>query len=225
MEFNINQFVQELDYKLNVFELKEATFQCNKFVKFLLLSNEAISLGKAEKVLQLLRNKRMFPAMQKVADVLLQTGRMSYKIQRQYAQSLIDSSKYTAAVCILQNLIANTSNSLPSDVFARSENAEANGLLGRVYKQLYINAGNPSNPQCIHFLSSAVNAYYKVYLADNTKTWHAINTVALLKRAERDKVEVSLKVDSHQLSTEILTFIKSRYNEDKADAWDFGDSG
>jgi len=221
MEFEINQFVQELDYKLNIFDLNQATLQCECFVKFLLQSNEAIPLAKAEKVLQLLRSKRMFAVMQKVADTLLQTGRISYKIQRQYAQSLIDSGNYTAAVYILQNLIANTSSSLPSDVLALSENAEANGLVGRVYKQLYVNANNASNAQCMHYLSLAVNAYYKVYLADNTKTWHGINTVALLKRAGRDKVVIPLRVDSHQLATEILTFIQGRYNKDAADAWDF----
>jgi V8-like Glu-specific endopeptidase len=221
MEFEINQFVQELDYKLNVFDLKEAALQCDKFIKFLLQANEAIPLGKAEKVLQLLRNKRMFAVMQKVADTLLQTGRISYKIQRQYAQSLIDSGNYTAAIYILQNITENTSKALPSDVLALAENAEANGLVGRVYKQLYVNANNPSNPQCNHYLSLAVNAYYKVYLADNTKTWHGINTVALLERAGRDKVVIPLKVDAQRLSTEILVFIQNKYNEDTADAWDF----
>ena len=221
MEFEINKFVQELEYKLNIFDLKEAELQCSSLVRFLQQSNSAIPLAKTEKVLQMLRNKRLFAVMQKVADTLLQTGRISYKIQRQYAQSLIDTGNYTAAIYILQNLIISTSNSLPSDLLALSENAEAKGLVGRVYKQLYVNANNPSNPQCFHYISLAANAYYEIYSADNTKTWHGINTVALLDRARRDKVVLPLKVNTIELATEVLDYIQNRYNNDAADAWDF----
>src|SRR5438128_1989912 len=128
MALDINQFVQELDYKLNVFELKESASQCNNLVKFLLHLNESVPLAKAEKILQMVLNKRMFAVMQKVANTLLLTGRVSYKIQRQYAQSVIDSGNYTGAIYLLQHLISNTSNAVPSDISARSENAEAKGL-------------------------------------------------------------------------------------------------
>ena len=91
MPFDTNQFVHDLDYKLNVFALSEATDLCEKFVTVLRQSNESIPLERAEKALKLLRRKRMFDVTQKVADTLLQTGRITYNIQRQYAQALIDS--------------------------------------------------------------------------------------------------------------------------------------
>jgi Trypsin-like peptidase domain len=221
MEFDINQFVQELEYSLNVFDVSNASSQCDRLISFLIQSDESVPLAKAEKILQLLRNKRMFAVMQKVADTLLQTGRNSYKIQRQYAQSLIDSGNYTAAIYILQNLITTTSGVLPPNDLASSENAEAKGLVGRAYKQLYVNAKNASNPKCIEYITFATTSYYQVYSADKTKNWHGINTVALLERAKRDKIQLSLCKDPLQLAEEILNNIQIKYNSDNADAWDF----
>lgn len=68
----------------------------------------------------------------------------------------------------------------PSD----SEWPEIQGLLGRTYKQLYVeNPGQPEN------LRKAIRYYYGVYKADpKSYLWQGINTVACLARAERDKV-------------------------------------
>lgn len=221
MDFDINKFVEQLDATLAVFDLAAATSACDCFVRFLVQSQKAIPLEKAEKTMLLLRNKRLFAVMQKVGDTLLQTNRISHKIQRLYAQSLIDSGHYTAALFVLQNIIANTAHALPTDLTALAESVQAKGLAGRVYKQLYVNAANPSNPLCLRYLSLAANAYHEVYAADNTQIWHGINTVALLERAKRDKVELSLKIDSLRLAGDILSSVQSRYDEEKANAWDF----
>jgi len=221
MKFEIDEFVRDLDYHLNIFDLNKAKLQCDLFVDFLMQSNESFPLEKAERVLKMLRKKRMFELMQKVADILLQTGRISFAIQNQYAQSLVDTGNYTAAIYVLNDLVEKTALAPPSDTNALLENCNAKGLIGRVYKQLYVNANNTTNPQCIRYLSLAATAYYGVYSADDTKHWHGINTVALLERARRDKVEISLKLDSLQLAKEILSRIQTKYNENTAVAWDF----
>lgn len=221
MEFDINKFVQELDYKLNIFSIAEATIDCEGLIKFLLESPQPIPLCKAEKILQLLRNKRMFLVMQKVADILMQTNRISHKIQRQYAQSLIDSGNYTAPIFTLQHIINNTTNTLASDTDAQLEYTEAKGLIGRVYKQLYINANAPANSQCIHYITQATRAYYEVYSIDKSKVWHGINVVALLERAKRDNINTPLRLNATEIAEEILEEIQKRYNKEKATAWDY----
>ena len=163
MEFNFDQFAEKLKISLDSFALEDASNQCDELLKVLFQSNNSIPLDKAEKVLQWLRNKRMFSVMVKVADAFQQLGLDSFKINRQFAQALIDSGNYTSAISILQNLISTITSKFPIDFHNQPEYIEAMGLLGRLYKQLYVNAKNPSHPQCIDFLQKGISFYYEVY--------------------------------------------------------------
>ena len=221
MDFDIMIFLQDLKSRLKVFDLKGAAECAEKFISFLKQSDDAIPLNIAEKILQQFRSKRMFTQMQRIADTLIQTSRISFKIQKQYAQSMIDSGNYTAALAVLQSLITDTNNAHMQDINAITENFEAKGLIGRVYKQLYVNAGNPKNPQCVHYLSLSMDAYYSVYKADANKVWHGINSVAVIERAKRDKLEIQDLPDSRGLAEKILFLIDKRYKAKRADAWDF----
>lgn len=218
--FDINKFTRELEYQLNVFDLKNAAGSCKDFINFLLKSDDQVDLNKAERILQQLRNNRMFVQMQKVADALIQTNRATYKIQRQYVQALIDLGNYSAAIAVLQQLISNTGNKL-NDAVATFENSEAKGLLGRVFKQLYINVNNPANQQSVRFITSSITAYYDVYKNDNSKVWHGINVVAMIERAKRDNIQIADLPDCAKLAADILNEIEKRYDNDKKDAWDF----
>lgn len=218
---DINQFITSLQDKLKQFELNAAALQCETLIDFLLQGDQQIPVAKAEKILQQLRNKRMFTTMKKVAEAYYTIGLTSFKIQKQYAQSMIDSGEYVPAVFVLKSLIAATDNNQVTDLSAVTEKAEARGLIGRIYKQLYVNAGNAANPNCKQYISLAVNAYYQVYAADKTKTWHGINTVACLERAKRDQIDSRLKIDSLKLAKEILADIQELEDKKLADAWDY----
>jgi hypothetical protein len=221
MAIDMDKFVRDFDTKLNkLFDRPAAVEMCDDLVKKLTESIEQIPLDKAERVLQFLQRKRMFEEMQKLAEALLQTGRSTYKIRRQYAQALIDSGKFGVALKILQDIVSDT-NALATDKKAAFENGEAKGLIGRLYKQLYVNEKNPSDPKFVQYLDLAINSYYEVYNADNSNLWHGINTVALLERARRDKVDVSLKIDARQLATDILNSVQRLYDEEKASPWNF----
>ena len=68
---------------------------------------------------------------------------------------------------------------------------EARGLLGRAYKQLYVDARQPEMERNREILRKSLEHYRSV--CDDavvSPNWHAINVVALLKRARRDGVEV-----------------------------------
>jgi len=138
----------------------------------------------ARQILNLLRRKRQFGLMVRVADALIRTGQTAPTIQRQHAQALIDRGSYEQARQILKAMLEDAS--LPD-----SEKAEANGLLGRIHKQLYVNKGDPLDPQQQANLRTAIRYYYDVYKTDPQKfLWHGINVVALLARAARDGVLV-----------------------------------
>src|SRR5262245_42391672 len=77
-----------------------------------------------------LRKKRQFPLVVKVAEAFVRSGQNAPRIRRQYAQALIDQGVLLASEPVLQELTFG-----PLD--GESEVAEARGLLGRIYKQLY----------------------------------------------------------------------------------------
>ena len=215
-------FVVSLVEKLTAFDKKGAALLCNEFIVHLYQSNDPFPTEEAERILQQLRNKRMFEWMQKVGDALIQTGRHSFKIRRQYAQSLIDQGFFTASLAVLNQLITETENASADNKIAIREKNEGRGLIGRVYKQLYINADSPANKQNIEYLKEAIQCYLNVYTAEpDNYSWQGINTVALLHRAEQDGIAFPGFPDYKKMAESILGSISDRESEKKADLWDY----
>lgn len=222
MSFDLNEFEKKLTALLEIFDRKNAGILCNEFIEFLYASSELIPYKNSEKILQRLRSKRMFDLMQKVGDALIQTGRHTYKIRRQYAQALIDQNNLTGAIAVLKELVTDTSNASSENEDAKFENSEARGLSGRVYKQLYVNAGSPGAIHSVNFIKEAIKFYLDVYISEpQLRTWHGINAVALLKRATGDNIEFAGYPSADELAKSVLQTIKERYEIQKADAWDF----
>jgi V8-like Glu-specific endopeptidase len=210
------QFLEALTAAVERFDRDGATKLCNELIAAL-QGGELPSEEGAKRILQTLRRKCYFELMERVAEALRFAGRDESQIRRQYAQSLIDQGKIPAAVDVLESLAARTAGMDPS------ENAEARGLLGRIYKQLYINAVNAdSEAKGLRLsqlnLQRAVNAYYEVYQSGPADhLWHGINTVALIFRARKDGVPLKEASDPEGLAQEILRIIEEK---EKPDAWD-----
>jgi hypothetical protein len=96
------------------------------------------------------------------------------------------------------------------------------GLIGRVYKQLYVNADKPGNPRFSVLLKQSLQHYQSVYaLSPEDSLWHGINLVALLRRAEKDKLQLNGFPDAAKVAKEILSLIEEKDSNGKADTWDF----
>ncbi len=173
---------------------------------------EAPSPAAARKTLQSLRRKCFFDLMERGAVALRQAGRDEAQIRRQHAQALIDQGKLTAAIDLLEGLVARTAGE-------SAEHGEARGLLGRAYKDLYMGAaaaggtesarsGAGARRAARQHLARAVEAYRTGYVADPAgRLWHGINTVALVCRAGRDGVDLAAAPDPTALAREILAQI------------------
>lgn len=197
------------------FDREEAARIVAELIAHLLTTDDEYPVKEAERALQLLRNKRMFTLMWKLGDALIETGRASFKVRRHYAQALIDEGNFTSALVVLQELVTLTGDE-------RTENVEAHGLIGRVYKQLYVNAASPGTRHEREHLRQAVVAYLDGYTRAPTEhLWHGINVVALLHRAARDGVLAGGFPDADQLATDILATIQAKDLAGKADTWDF----
>lgn len=132
----------------------------------------------ALRALKPLRRKRYFGIALRLGEAIFESGQRDPLVQLVYAQALIDSGRVAAAIPFLETLIAGTTpRSHPGN--------EARGLLGRAYKQLYVNGGGDPALRA-DYLLRAFNAYYDVYRDNRTTTWHGINAAAVLQRAAND---------------------------------------
>jgi tetratricopeptide (TPR) repeat protein len=137
----------------------------------------------AENVLKALRANRWFDLLQSTADTLMQSGQNAPSVRKLYAQALIDNGAITAAITFLERMAQECRDD-------RVEHPEALGLLGRAYKQMYINENSSTPEESKQLLQTAIGYYYDVYRADRDALWHGINAVALIARAESDHVPI-----------------------------------
>ena len=226
MEFDLAAFNKQLTSALELFDKQAVNDQCDQFIHYLYDSPEPVPAGTLEHLLQILRDKRMFIPMQKLGDCFLTLGLQTYKIRRQYAQSLLDQGIYAAPLAILQEIRSQTN----TDPSAADEYAEAAGLIGRIYKQQYVNAASPQdpqsawtqNPRLTRLLLQAIQSYQEAYLSSPAVYgWHGVNLVALLHRAQADHIGQPGLPDPAPIAKEILSRIETLTLEHKAAAWDF----
>jgi DNA/RNA endonuclease G (NUC1) len=161
----------------------------------------------ARRVLSRLQRKRRFDQMTRVGDAFMQAGLVGHQIRRRYAQALIDQGFFHAAELVLRAMIADTS--VPP-----FEQQEAQGLLGRIGKQIYVNADAPANPRNVARLQDAVDSYWLTYVVNPTENyWHGINVVACLRRAESDGVKLRSPAEPDKVATDILRNLQNRESQ------------
>ncbi|MEM9387029.1 MAG: serine protease [Pseudomonadota bacterium] len=222
MTFRIREFNDALFDAVSTFDQSKAEELSNELIDHIIERDDAYPVQEAAKALGLLRRRRYFVLMERVADALIQNGQRGPKVRRLYAQALIDQGRLTSAICVLERLKHD------SDVGGAcadpGEHAEALGLLGRSYKDLYINAANPQRSRHRAYLDSAIGYYKQVYDVNSEMAWHGINAVALLQRADRDGVDVRGIADpkrvAQSMASQVLAEMTNRLQMDTATRWD-----
>ncbi|HVI72493.1 MAG TPA: TRAFs-binding domain-containing protein, partial [Pyrinomonadaceae bacterium] len=200
---------------LDEFNWPEADELCDKLIIRIHTDAELIPERTAKNLLQSLRRKRRFACMTQLGEALLQSGLRTPQIRRQYAQALIDQGILAAAEMILQSIVQD-----PQGI--KGEELEARGLIGRIYKQLFVNLNDLRPARKLANIERALQEYYKVYLLDDNYLWHGINVVALSDRARRDGITLAEWPEAAALAQEILGTLKKREEEatDPLPAWD-----
>jgi hypothetical protein len=204
-------FVRDLGAALDAFRGDEVAALCARLRQHLLLRGEPFPADAAGQVLSRLRRKCRFDLLRSVADAFVQSGQAAPAIRRQYAQALIDRTDYTGALMILQALAAER----PVD---DREGQEARGLIGRVYKQQFVDASRIGAPLARPALAKAIAAYHEVYAHAPEALWHGINVVALAARARGADWPLPPGVDPDVIAPRILAAVTAKGNA--ADAWD-----
>ena len=197
-------FRSRLVAALNAFNWPKVEDLCKEIIDKIKSQTDVINEKFAKDLLFLLRRKRQFVLMAQLADVILRSGLNTLQVRRQYAQALIDQGMLTPAEMVLQSIINDAQEN-------KTEEWEARGLIGRIYKQIYVNNNDARSPANRTNLERALNEYLLVYRLDTKANWwHGINAVALTARATRDGFPTAGLPDYKQIADQLLTDILAK---------------
>ncbi len=224
MAFDHAGFLTRLGEATRSFDRKTATALCGELVEAVAASGGPYPERDARKILGLLRAQTYFDLVEDVAETLIACGQTAPRVRRQLAQGLIDQGNLLGASEVLRDLSAELDQRLeerPANKRLLTEKAEARGLLGRQYKQSYVDAAvlGKSLPKV---LRRAIDAYHAPYLEDPEEyLWHGINAVACVLRAERDELELGELPDARVIAGNILRRIEEKVDDDEVETWDY----
>jgi len=158
----------------------------------------AFTPPQVKKALGMMRRKRRFVDLEHLAGLFTVSGRTEPIIRRQWAQALLDQNRVEQGLRALRD-IAQKVHANPV------EGPEVRGLIGRAYKQRYVNEGGPDN------LRQAVASYQDDWQARRGDyRWQGINLAALIARGKRDGVDVTVADTPEQIATTILEDIDDK---------------
>jgi hypothetical protein len=187
---------------------------CEEFVEYARAMGPIPSPTAARDLLNLLRRYRRFEALSVLADALIRMGREELFVSRLYAQGLIDQGLLIAAREVLRGLIRRAAAD-------PAEHSEVQGLMGRVNKQIYVDARGRPSDQARQALRQAIACYQKVYEEDRQNhLWHGVNLVALIHRARTDGIAIRGLPDPVTLAGAIIQAVRNPQGR-TVEAWDY----
>ena len=133
-------------------------------------------------VLLVLRQSLRYEDLKLVADAALAHGLDAPVVRQQYAQALVDGGNRAVALRLYSELAADETVPL-------GDRIEARGGIGRCYKEMFLASSEPDRRRL--YLTRSLDAYLAAYHENEHNTWHGINAVALLARAEREGIELA----------------------------------
>ncbi len=145
--------------------------------------------------LQVLRQDREFELMRRYAEAVIASGTRQDGVRRLFAQALIETKEYDRALEVLQSIV-NEQDSSQKEVF------EAYGLIGRTFKQRYVEAPNAAG--AAELLQRAIAAYETVYVRDRSQFWHGVNAASCILRAERDGIAAAPPGRAQEIAQQIV---------------------
>ena len=192
-------------------ETGELLEQVHKALRQVRSGGSSAELAQATAVLKELRDQRQFAAMLELGEAIRRRAPEDAGARRLYAQALIERGMATVAIDVLQPLTRLS----PQD----SEYAEAMGLTGRAYKQIFLDAANKTAPFALQALRQSIVSYHRLFDQDPIRnTWHGVNLLALLARARRLGVS-DLDAPPTAVVAQQLVSVLRAVPEDQRDEW------
>lgn len=184
---------RELRTALALFEWSRADEVTRGLIERIRHEDAVLEPARALEILGLLRGANRFDMLARTADALLQSGLRSGGVLVIYAQALIEDGYLEAAERLLD---------APS---TDSDEAEVQGLKGRILKERYVKSGSDASARYRDYLPRSIDAYLAAYRANASRNyWHGINVAALITRAERDGIPRGDRPDPRAVARAVL---------------------
>ncbi len=186
---------------------------CQELIEHARTTGQAPDPAATREMLELLRGSRQFEALSVLADALIRMGREELIVSRLYAQGLIDQGLLLAAREMLGGVIRRATDD-PTEL------SEARGLMGRVSKQIYIDARGRPSDLARRALRQAIAYYREVYDENPHKhLWHGVNLLSLMQRAHADGITIRGLPDPRVLANAIIEAVRNPQGR-TVEAWD-----
>ena len=165
----------------------------------------------AASLLPALRKLREFDRLCALGELVCRLRRDDATARRLYAQGLIETGCLTAAVGLLEAALHHYGQECP-------EYSEFEGLLGRAYKQLFVDTPDAQGFWAGSFIERAIAAYTGPYERDRAKNfWHGINLGALAHAAKARGLAPAAR-SAGEYATEVLADLEA-IKPSKPDPW------
>jgi hypothetical protein len=187
---------------------------CQELVEHAKATAHVPTAAAARELLTLLRGRQRFEALSVLADALIRMGREEPIVLRLYAQGLTDQGLLIAAREVLRGL----ARDVTSDP---AEHSEVRGLMGRINKQIYVDARGRPSDLARRALRQAIACYGGVYDEDpQNRLWHGVNLVALTHRARTDGIAIRGLPDPQIVASAIVEAVRNPQRH-MVEAWDY----
>jgi len=167
----------------------------------------------AESQLKGLMGRRWFDLAILFGDILVRAYEDEHGIRKRFGQALVERGELARARAHFERLLG-TDGIPPSDRY------EYLGLVGRTYKQQFVNTERQTGHTDGELLRRAIDVYLEGYRADTkANTWHGVNVIALSKLAQRRGVEHAASASADLFARAIirdLTLAEGRKHWDQA---------
>jgi subtilisin family serine protease/tetratricopeptide (TPR) repeat protein len=165
----------------------------------------------AYKDLQRLRQEREFELMRRYGEAVIASGTRQDRVRRLLGQALIETGQYDRALEFLQSIIDDPDSS-------QGEIFEARGLIGRTFKQRYMDA--PDAPEAAELLRRAISAYETAYVEDPRNFWHGVNAASCILRAARDGIAAAPPERAQEIAQQIAQDLEQLSQKGRLYVWD-----
>jgi endonuclease G len=213
IEWNEEIFSAALQGAVSLHDHNRAEMLVTTFTRYIEERPYAYQPQHANNDLALLRKNREFKLMSRYGEAVLSSGTHDETVRRQYAQSLIEQKRFDEALAVLRSIVGDPSSD-------PKEFAEAYGLIGRTYKQLYLD--DPESPKSHELLHRSMDSYRIIYENDPRRyLWHGINLASCIVRAHRDGVTGVQLEEAGEIASHLLKDIRYLEYMGKIDVWDY----
>lgn len=178
---------------------------------------DTIEAALAHDALDALRSSRWFGQLGRMAESFMIDGCEDTKVQRQYAQALIESGQTLPAIRMLESAIASKDG-------PKSEIIDAKGVLGRAWKDRALAARGIRDKVAANALRNAYRSYLDVYTDDPKALYQGINAVALAAWDRGLALKQKDRKLARQAAADIFARVK-KMKKSKRTTWDLATAG